>query len=93
MESQKIIDELTIDNVGTLTEAQVAEVMCRIEKEQDKEKRLPFVKIIETAFEFRTISARSRNLKADLAFFGYKFFPVEYNKVLLRGIRKKTRKI
>ncbi|HBL75123.1 MAG: hypothetical protein A2W90_15180 [Bacteroidetes bacterium GWF2_42_66] len=92
MENQKIIEELTIENVGTLTEAQIDKVMCRIEQESDKEKRSQFMKIIETAFEFRTISAKSRDLKADLAFFGYRFFPVKNNKFFIRGIRRKTTK-
>jgi hypothetical protein len=90
MENQTIIEDLTLDNVGTLTETQVSEIANTIEKEPEKEKRSQLMKILETAFEFRTISAKNRNLKADLSFMGYRFFPVEQNKVFLRGIRKKT---
>lgn len=90
MENQTIIEDLTLDNVGTLTETQVSEIANTIEKEPEKERRSQLMKILETAFEFRTISTKNRNLKADLSFMGYQFFPVEQSKVYVRGIRKKA---
>jgi len=92
MENQIIPKDLTKENVETLTEEQAAEVISDIEKEQDKVKRSQLMKIVETTFELRTISAKNRNFKADLAFFGFKFFPLEDNKFYVRGIRRKTNK-
>lgn len=54
-----------------------------------KEEQSSYMKIIGNAFEFRTISSKRRDLKQDLTFLGYKFFPVENNKSLLMGIYKR----
>jgi hypothetical protein len=89
MENQIIIEALALADVENLREDQVAEIIGRIEKEPDRAKRSQAMKIIDLAFEIRTISAKNRNLKADLAFFGYKFFPTDQSKIFLRGIRKK----
>ena len=92
MENQIIIEELSFEKVVEMTEAQIAEIIDNIEKESDKEKRTKMMKIVDTTFEIRTISSKNRNLRADLAFFGYKFFPLETNKIYLRGIRRKANK-
>jgi hypothetical protein len=92
MENRIFIEELTKENVELLTEEQAAEVISEIGIEQDKDKRSRLMKIVETAFKLRTISARNRNLKADQAFFGYKFFPAVENNVYARVIRRKTNK-
>lgn len=92
MENQIIIEELSFEKVVEMTEAQIAEIIGNIEKESDKEKRTKMMKIVDTTFEIRTISSKNRNLRADLTFFGYKFFPMENNKIYLRGIRRKAKK-
>jgi len=92
MEEQNIIEELTEEKVGELTETQVAKIINCIEREPDKEKRLRYLKMIDAVFEVRSISAKNRNLKADLAFFDFKFFPIEKSSYI-RGIRKKGKRI
>jgi len=82
------MENLIIENVKELTEDQAAELLNLIETEPDREKRSHCTRILQTSFEFRTIAAKSRNLKGDLAFLGYKFFPVANNPRFLRGIRK-----
>ena len=90
MENQRNSEEPELSDIENLTEDQVAEIIRRIEKEPDKAKRSQAMKIINSSFEIRTISAKNRNLKADLAFFGYKFFPTDQSKTFLRGIRRKA---
>lgn len=81
-------EELTIANAKELTVAQAAELLNQIEQEPDKEKRSAYAQMLGSAFEFRSISARSRNLKHDLSFYGYQFFPIANNTSFIRGVRK-----
>ncbi len=89
MENQIVVNDLTIETVKELTESQIAKVLYSLDLQINKENRLQYMKIIDTAFEVRSVSAKSKDRQKDLEFFGYKFFPIQNNRNYVRGIRKK----
>ncbi len=84
------LDELTPETVSKLSEEDVSGLLNKITSDLPKERRSEYVNIINTAFEFRSISAKSRSLKGDLAIYGFKFFPIPFNDKVLMGIKGKS---
>lgn len=81
----------TKDNIWDLTEEEVFQLVMFIQKEVKKEEQIQYMKIIEPAFKFRTISSRNRALKQDLTYIGYKFFKNKEQKGMLTGVYKNIR--
>jgi hypothetical protein len=90
MENKIVLEKLTQENVLELSEEDVSGLLIKTIIDLPKDKRSYYVKIINTAFEFRSISSKNRNLKGDLTIFGYKFFPIPNNKSLIMGIKRKS---
>lgn len=84
------LEELTPENVVKLSEEDVSNLLNKVISDLPKERRAPYVAIISSFFEFRSISSRNRNLKGDLSIYGFKFFPIPYNNKLIMGIKRKT---
>lgn len=89
MEKKISLEELTPENVLELSEEDVSNLLIKVVEDLPKEKRSQYVNIISSAFEFRSISTKNRNLKGDLTYFGFKFFAIPYNKNLIMGIKRK----
>ncbi len=90
---QSVVDlmELTQENVWDLTEEDVFSLVKTVQTDVEKEKRSHYMKIIGSAFEFRTISSKRRDLKKNFEVYGYKFFPAGDNPNMLTGIYKRKR--
>ncbi|BDX38859.1 hypothetical protein CYCD_22140 [Tenuifilaceae bacterium CYCD] len=73
---QPIIEpkELTPENVWNLSEEDAFNFMQHIQTNVSKEERMHYMKIIESAFEFRTISVKRRDMKQSMELLGFKFF-------------------
>ncbi|MDL2213477.1 hypothetical protein LJC72_01320 [Bacteroides sp. OttesenSCG-928-D19] len=82
--------EVTQENVHNFTEEEISLLLNKLVSDLPREQRAPYVQIINTAFDFRSISAKSNGLKKDLEMYGYKFFPIPANKKLVMGVRRKT---
>jgi hypothetical protein len=93
MEQSSIaIKDLTFDNVWNLTEEDAFHLVEQIMVEfETRDERNHFTKIIDSAFEFRTVSSTRRILIDSISKEGYKFFKVE-GLPTFRGIRKRQRK-
>jgi hypothetical protein len=83
------LEELTLEKVLKLSEEDVSKLLSKIVSDLPKEKRPGYVNIINTAFEFRSISSKSRSLKGDLSLYGFKFFSIPYNKKLIMGVKRR----
>lgn len=84
-------EELTEENVWNLSEEEAAQLIFHIQSDAvPKEKRGPYIRIINSAFEFRTISATRRDLRSSLTKLGFKFFKKSDTSRQLFGIYKKT---
>ncbi|MGE0076688.1 MAG: hypothetical protein AB7S48_02410 [Bacteroidales bacterium] len=83
------LDELTPANVWDISEEEAFELMQLILNGVEKEKKSQLLKIIESAFEFRTISTKRRDLKQSLILLGFKFFKPNDNSNMITGIFKK----
>ena len=90
---QQIIEpkELTLQNVWDLSEEDAFILTQYIQTKINKEDRLPFIKIIDTAFEFRSISSKRRDMKQSLSLLGFKFFKPENdnNSNIITGVYKR----
>lgn len=84
------LEELTAENVLGLTEEEVSNLLYKEINELPKEKRSYYVNLINTAFEFRSISAKNRGLKGDLSMFGFRFFTIPNDSKYIMGIRRKV---
>jgi hypothetical protein len=85
---QTEIQRLSLENVWELTEEDVFRIVLQLQTEYEKDMRNHYVKIINTAFEFRRISKTQRALASSLAMCGFRFFPLEENR-MLQGICKR----
>jgi len=85
------IENLTLENVWDLSEEDVFNMLQYIQVNLPKEEQLPFIKIIDTAFEFRSISSKRRDMRQSLALLGFKFFkPVNDNSsTMITGVYKR----
>jgi len=83
------LEELTPEKVLKLSEEDVSKLLSKIVSDLPKEKRSGYVNIINTAFEFRSISSKSRSLKGDLSLYGFKFFSIPYNNKLIMGVKRR----
>ena len=83
------LEELTLEKVLKLSEEDVSKLLSKIVSDLPKEKRSGYVNIINTAFEFRSISSKSRSLKGDLSLYGFKFFSIPYNNKLIMGVKRR----
>ncbi|MDR1897162.1 MAG: hypothetical protein LBR10_10270 [Prevotellaceae bacterium] len=85
------IRDLSFENVWNLTEEEVFLLVGKIMTEfENREERNHYIKIIDSAFEFRTVSSSQRNLIGGLSSLGFQFFKVEDTKIL-RGICKRKK--
>jgi hypothetical protein len=89
-EKNKLMN-LTLETVWELTEEEVFHLIQGLSAELDKSERNRYTKIIDSAFDFRTVSKKQRVLISSLSKYGFKFFPVE-NTATLRGICKRKMK-
>ncbi|MDR1372313.1 MAG: hypothetical protein LBJ17_04195 [Dysgonamonadaceae bacterium] len=84
------IKELTDKNVWQLTEDEAFVLTEKIMKEvENKEERNALVKIISSAFEFRTVGKSKKAMIHSFTLLGFKFFAVEGEKTILRGLCKR----
>ena len=85
------IKSLTLENVWNLSEDEVFHMVQKIQEYLPKEERSQYMKIIDTAFEFRSISAKRRDMKQSLTLLGFKFFKPENdnNSNIITGIFKR----
>lgn len=84
-------EKLTEENVWNLSEEEAARLIFYIQSDAvPKEKRGAYIRIINSAFEFRTISATRRDLRNSLTKLGFKFFKESETSRMLFGIYKKT---
>jgi hypothetical protein len=82
------IKNLSDENVWGLTEEEAFHFVEQIKSEiENAEERNRYVKIIASAFEFRTVSSAQRALTGSLSKLGFQFFTVD--KRTLRGICKR----
>lgn len=84
------LEELTPENVVKLSEEDVSNLLNKVISDLPKERRAPYVAVISSVFEFRSISSKNRSLKGDLSIYGFKFFPIPYNPKLIMGIKRKS---
>jgi hypothetical protein len=90
MEKEVIsLEQLSTENVLKLSEEDVSNLLNKIISDLPKERRSNYVSILNSAFEFRSISAKSRTLKGDLSLYGFKFFSIPYNNRLIMGVKRK----
>ncbi|MDR3194539.1 MAG: hypothetical protein LBT76_04520 [Tannerella sp.] len=82
------IENLSLENVWELTEEDAFRIALQLQTKYEKDMRNRYVKIINTAFEFRRISKTQRTLADNLAKYGFKFFPLEDVRTL-QGICKR----
>ena len=81
--------DLTTENVSYLSEENVSILLNKLISDLPRARRPPYVEIINSAFDFRSIGISSHTLKSDLSTSGYKFFPIPYNNKLIMGVRRK----
>ncbi|HNW51162.1 MAG TPA: hypothetical protein PKH79_08775 [Prolixibacteraceae bacterium] len=90
---QQIIDpkELTVQNVWNLSEEDAFNMVQTLQTEYSKEDRSPYLKVIDSAFEFRTISSKRRDMKQSLSLLGFKFFKPQDNSgsTMITGVFKR----
>ncbi|MDP4187909.1 MAG: hypothetical protein Q8907_12160 [Bacteroidota bacterium] len=88
---QQIIDfkNLTQENVWDLSEEEAFTLIQKLQNDIGKEERSPYLKIIDTAFEFRSISSKRRDIKQSLTLLGFKFFKADDKLNMLTGIFKR----
>jgi hypothetical protein len=83
------LNNLTMDNVRDLSEEDISYLLNKLISDLPKDRRPPYVEIISSTFDFRSIGASNQTLKGDLSISGYKFFQIPYNNKLVMGVRKK----
>lgn len=83
------LDDLTVETVRELSEEDVFVLLTKEISGLDKEKRSGYMKIISSAFDFRSISSKNRSLKADLGIFGFKFFENPKDAKYVMGVKRK----
>ncbi|MDR1743039.1 MAG: hypothetical protein LBR48_04370 [Dysgonamonadaceae bacterium] len=84
------INELTATTVWQLSEEDAFLLTGKIMNEiENKEERNNLIKIISLAFDFRTVSKSKKAMIQSLSLLGFKFFAVENEKALLRGLCKR----
>lgn len=91
MEQLLSLENLTEENVWNLSEEEAFTIVETLQADIPKEERPKYSRILEKAFEFRSISPRRRDLRQDLTHYGYKFFQGEGNKTYLTGICKRKK--
>lgn len=83
------VKNLSSENVWDLSEEQAFHVFQEIQNESEKERRSQYLKIIDTAFELRSLSRSRRDLKEGLSKHGFKFFKVDEKSSILIGVCKR----
>jgi hypothetical protein len=89
-EKSELMD-LTAETVWDFTEEDVFHLLEQLSVVLDKNEKSHYMKIIDSAFDFRTVSKKQRMLIESLSKYGFKFFPVESSSSL-RGICKRKTK-
>jgi hypothetical protein len=82
------LENLSLENVWELSEKDVSTMLSRLISDYPKDRRPYFTEMLSLAFEFRSISANSNELKDKMTRSGYKFFPIPYNTKLIMAIKK-----
>jgi hypothetical protein len=84
------INELTATTVWQLTEEEAFRLTEKIMTEiASKDEQNAKIKIIASAFDFRTVSKSKKAMVQNLSMLGFKFFTVEGEKTILRGLCKR----
>jgi transcriptional regulator CtsR len=84
------INELTATTVWQLSEEDAFMLIDKIMKEvTDKDEKNALTKIISQAFDFRTVSKSKKAMIQSLSLLGFKFFSLENEKNILRGLCKR----
>ncbi len=91
MEKEISLEELSFENVTALSEEDAFNLLMKVIFDAPKEKRQNYENIIGSIFEFRSISAKNRNLKGDLSMYGFKFFSIPANNKLIMGLRRRIK--
>ncbi|MDR1102512.1 MAG: hypothetical protein LBL42_02025 [Tannerella sp.] len=86
------LKELTASNVWDLTEEEAFRLTERIMTEMEsREERNAKIKMISSAFDFRTVSRSKKAFIQSLSMLGFQFFAVENEKTILRGLCKRKK--
>ncbi len=91
---QNVIDLLTVtgENVWNLTEEQVARLVFHIQSDAvAKADRPAYIRIINSAFDFRTVSASRRDLRNSLTMLGFQLFKEHETDRHVFGVCRKKR--
>ncbi|MCD7968854.1 MAG: hypothetical protein LUF87_00670 [Alistipes sp.] len=84
------LQNVTPENVWDLTEEQVFRMFTQLQTRMPKiGQRQKLLKIIETAFDLRTISKARKDKQEELARYGYKFFLPDNASPVLTGVYKR----
>lgn len=85
------IEVLNRENVWNLSEEDVFHMMQYMQNNLPKEEYSKYMKIIEIAFDFRSISPKRRDMKQSLTLLGFKFFKLgnDNNSTIITGIFKR----
>ncbi|NMC58119.1 MAG: hypothetical protein GYA51_01795 [Candidatus Methanofastidiosa archaeon] len=79
-----------MDNVWDLSEEDAFNAIQFIQNNVSQEERSQYMKIIDAAFEFRSISSKRRDIRQSLTLLGFKFFKVDDNAgSMLTGVFKR----
>jgi hypothetical protein len=84
------IQSLTFENVWNLSEEEVFHLLEQLREIPEKEIRNDYMKIIDSAFEFRSITRSRRDLKEGLSMHGFKFFDNRGTKIQTGICKRKT---
>ncbi|MCD8030236.1 MAG: hypothetical protein LUF85_05260 [Bacteroides sp.] len=91
-EKKTVLSSLTKENIRDFSEEQIFELVRFIQTKILREERAPYIHIIDSAFKFRTISSRRRDLKQDhLMLLGYIFFKTDDKSKMMTGVLKAKR--
>lgn len=89
---QQDLKQLTPENVWDLDEEQIFALVTMLENEPVAiVQRRKYYKIIDTAFDFRTISKTRHDKQKELAEYGFKFFRTGDSSPILTGIYKRKK--
>lgn len=89
MKKITVENEITAENINNLTEEEVFDLLNGVISSLPTERRNPYLKLLKTVFDFRTIQSYKRNLKKDMMLYGYKFFQNPNKEDLIVGIKRK----
>ena len=89
MEAISSIEQLTPESISRLTESEVYDVLCKVLRPLNPDKRKTFMDLMRTYFDFRSIHLSRRNLKKDMERYGYVFCKISEKDEMIMGIKRK----